>query len=498
MPVNKEIIITTRQFEGEIRIAVLENNQLVEFYLEHEIKRSLVGRVYKGIVENVIPGLRGAFVNLGLKKNGFLPLADIPELEIFDESKLELEPDTKKREYSPIVLSKGQEIICQVTKEPIGEKGPRITSYISLAGRYLVYFPNASRIGISRRIQDRKIRSRLRELVKRIKKPDVGLIVRTSAELANEEMIETEYNELENRWREIENKAKIVKAPSLLYEEEDILLKVIRDHFTPDVSLLTIDDRIRYEQIIQYLQKFAPALADRVKLYENEVPIFEYYKITQELYKILDRKVWLKSGGFITIDQTEALVAIDVNSGRYSSEEDPETLIFQTNLSAAAEIARQIRLRDLSGLIIIDFIDMQDPKKMDIVVRELKMCLENDRAKADFAKVSRFGILEMTRERIRPGLLFSITDECPVCKGLGRILMRKDAALKIEKAVCEKLANFAGEKIKIQVSPLIYDYWINNRYEQLSEIAQKYQVTLELKPNSELSYEEYKMFHVSI
>ncbi|MEO0072927.1 MAG: Rne/Rng family ribonuclease [candidate division WOR-3 bacterium] len=493
MQVNKEIIITTRQFEGEIRIAIFENNQLVEFYLEHEIKRSLVGRIYKGIVENVIPGLRGAFVNLGLKKNGFLPLSDVPEIEIFDESRLELEPEARKREIKPIVLDKGQEIICQVTKEQIGEKGPRITSYISLAGRYLVYFPNASRIGISRRIQDRKVRTRLREFIKQIKKPDVGLIIRTSAELANEEILNFEYQELENKWREIEAKAKAVKAPALLYEEEDILLKVIRDHFTPDVNSLVIDDENRYEQIIQYLQKFAPQLCNRVKLYEGNIPIFEHYKITQELYKVLDRKIWLKSGGFITIDQTEALVAIDVNSGRYSSEEDPETLIFQTNLSAAAEIARQIRLRDLSGLIIIDFIDMQDPKKMDIVVRELKMCLENDRAKADFAKVSRFGILEMTRERIRPGLLFSLTEECNVCNGLGRVLSKQEIFFKIEQSILEKVHLLKGHKVKLIVSPFMFDFITVDRFERIAQLAQKCQMFLEFGCDQSFPVDTYKI-----
>jgi ribonuclease G len=494
MVVKKDIIITTREFAGEIRVAILENQQLVEFYLEHEIKKSLVGRIYKGIVENVVPGLRGAFVNLGLKKNGFLPLADIPELEIFDESRLEVEPETTRREPKPITLTKGQEIVCQVTKEPIGEKGPRITSYISLAGRYLVYFPGASRIGISRRIHERKVRNRLRDLAKRIKNPDVGLIVRTSAELASEDSIINEYQELERKWHEIEAKAKILKAPALLYDEEDILLKVVRDFFTQEVNSLVIDNPVAYQQILEYLKKYEPSLTNRVKLYESDLPIFDHYQITQELYKILERKVWLKSGGFITIDQTEALVAIDVNSGKYSSEEDPETLIFQINLSAAAEIARQIRLRDLSGLIIIDFIDMQDPKKMEIVVRELKMCLEGDRAKADFTKVSRFGILEMTRERTRPGLLYTLTEQCPICNGLGRVLSRSEITMKIEHNLLSRGAQLKGQKIKILVSRAVYDYIIAERHEQFANLAQKFKLALEIKPNSELPFNEYKIY----
>lgn len=494
MKLRKEIIIATNSIEGEVRIAILENSQLVEFYLEHEIRRTLVGRIYKGRVENVIPGLRGAFVNLGLKKNAFLPLADIPELEIFDESRLDVEPETLRKESRQLTISPGQEILCQITKEPIGEKGARVTSYLSIPGRYLVYFPSASRIGVSRRIQERKVRNRLRDLVKKIKKADVGLIIRTSAAVATEQDIKNEYYELENKWLAIENQAKNVKAPSLLYDESDILLRVVRDFFTHEVDALVIDSEAKYKKIIDYLNKIAPGLVNRVSLYQSSIPIFEHYKIDQELSKLLERKIWLKSGGFITIDQTEALVAIDVNSGRYAKEEDPETLIFQTNLQAAAEIAHQIRLRDLSGLIIIDFIDMEDPKKMDIVVRELKMCLENDRAKADFAKVSRFGILEMTRERTRPGVLHCLTEQCPICNGLGRIWARNEIATKIEQALIAKGNQLKGRKVKLVVSPPIYEYLVTEHQEHLAKLVKELQIALDLKPDGFLSINDYKLF----
>ena len=494
MKIRKDIVIATNEFEGELRVAILENSQLVEFYLEHDIRKTLVGRVYKGRVENVIPGLRGAFVNLGLRKNGFLPLADIPELEIFDESRLEVEPESKKKEVKPITINEGQEIICQITKEPISEKGARITSYISLSGRYLVYFPWASRIGISRRIRDRRTRVKLRDFAKRIKKQDVGLIVRTSAEKVSDQEVRNEYQELEQRWQNIETKAKKDKAPVLLYDETDILIKIVRDMFTHEVDLLVVDDEPKYKRVLEYLRKIAPSLIERVSLYKGDVPIFEHYKVEQELQKVLDRKIWLKSGGFITIDQTEALVAIDINSGKYSHEQDPETLIFQTNLQAAAEIAHQIRLRDLSGLIIIDFIDMAEQKKMDIVVRELKMCLENDRAKADFSKVSRFGILEMTRERTRPGLLHTLTEQCPICKGLGRVLSRAEIAMKIEHNLFVKSSQLKGRKVKVMVSSLIYDFMIADRQEQLTHFAKKYQMALDIKPDTQLQFNEYKVY----
>ena len=496
MKFKKEIIIATNEFEGELRVALLENSQLVEFYLEHDIRRTLVGRVYKGKVENVIPGLRGAFVNMGLRKNGFLPLADIPESEIFDESRLEVEPEPKKKEAKPIVINAGQEIICQITKEPIGEKGARITSFISLAGRYLVYFPWASRIGISRRIHERRTRGKLRDFAKKIRKSDVGLIIRTSAATVNEQEVRNEYEELEHRWSNIENKAKREKAPVLLYDETDILIKIVRDMFTHQVDALVVDDEVKYKRVIDYLRRIAPSLIERVSLYKAEMPIFEHYKVEQELMKVLEHKIWLKSGGFITIDQTEALVAIDINSGKFSKEQDPETLIFQTNLQAAAEIAHQIRLRDLSGLIIIDFIDMEEQKKMDIVVRELKMCLENDRAKADFSKVSRFGILEMTRERTRPGLLYTLTEQCPICKGLGRVLSRVEIAMKIEHFLFTKSHQLKGRKVKLLVSTLIYDFFVTERQDQLTHFAKKYQMALDIKPDTALQFNEHKIYMV--
>lgn len=496
MKLRKEIIIATNVIEGEIRIAILENSQLVEFYLEHDIRKTLVGRIYKGRVENVITGLRGAFVNLGLKKNGFLPLADIPESEIFDESRLEVEPESKKREPKPLIINAGQEILCQITKEPIGEKGARVTSYLSIPGRYIVYFPSASRIGISRRIHERKTRSKLRDLAKKIKKSDVGLIIRTSAQIASEQEIRNEYNELERKFLSIESQSKKERAPILMYDESDVLIKIVRDMFTHEVDALVVDDEPKYKKAVEYLNKIAPSLVSRISMYRGQTPIFEHYKVEHELSKILERKIWLKSGGFITIDQTEALVAIDINSGKFSQEQDPETLIFQTNLQSAAEIAHQIRLRDLSGLIIIDFIDMNESKKMDIVVRELKMCLENDRAKADFAKVSRFGILEMTRERTRPGLLHTLTEQCPICKGLGRVLSRTETAMKIEHALFTKIHQLKGRKVKIIVSPLIYDFLITDRQEQMAQFVKKYQMALDIKPDTQIQLNDFKIFMV--
>ncbi|MEO0115849.1 MAG: Rne/Rng family ribonuclease [candidate division WOR-3 bacterium] len=489
MKVKNEIVLSSDH--RETRVALLEEDRLVEFHIEQAEKKSLVGRIYKGKVQNVVNGLRGAFVNLGLKKNGFLPLVEIPEYDIF-EPELELEPTTKKR-GKKITIDEGQEILVQIVKEPFNEKGARLTSFVSLPGRYLVYFPNADRIGISRRIREHRNRNRLREIARKIRKSDIGLIIRTAAETASEEDLRKEYNLLEKTWLQIKKKAEEVSAPALLYEEPSIAVKMVRDIFTPDTKNLHIDNPEVYKEIIDYLSVTAPNLCSKVHLYQGSVPIMEHFKIEEQLAKALERKIWLKSGGFITIDQTEALVAIDVNTGRSAKEEDPERLILSTNLEAAAEIARQIRLRDLSGLIIIDFIDMQDPKNTERVITELKLCLENDRAKADFSRMSRFGLLEMTRERIRPGLIYNLCETCPTCNGLGRIYSRAETAKKIERTILTKLDTLRGRRIKLLVSSHLYSYLTQEWLEKFGDFVKKNALSLELKLDTMLAPTEFKI-----
>lgn len=489
MKPKSEIILSADH--RETRVALLEDDRLVEFHIERAEKKSLVGRIYKGKVHNVINGLRGAFVNLGLRKNGFLPLIEIPEYEIF-EPELEIEPTPKKR-VKKITITEGQDILCQIVKEPFGEKGSRLTSFISLPGHYMVYFPNADRIGISRRIRENRNRNRLREIARKIKKPDVGLIIRTAAEIAQEEDLRNEYERLEKTWLQIKQKAEQVNAPALLYEEPSIAVKLVRDFFTPDTKGLQVDNPNVYKEIIDYLNNTAPSLCAKVHLYQGDIPIMEHFKVETQLANALERKIWLKSGGFITIDQTEALVAIDVNTGRSAKEEDPERLILSTNLEAAAEIARQIRLRDLSGLIIIDFIDMQNPKNTERVITELKLCLENDRAKADFSRMSRFGLLEMTRERTRPGLIYTLCETCPTCNGLGRIYARHETARKIEQTILAKLDVLRGKKIKVLVSPHMHDFLTSEWLEKFGEFVKQRALSLELKADISLKPTQFKI-----
>ncbi len=471
---RKEILINSTKHET--RIAVLEDGKLVEFYFERE-KKSPVGRIYKGRVENVVPGLSGAFVSLGLEKNGFLPLSDIPQ----DALAMLQESDVKTGEKKELDLKTGQEILVQVVKEPVGQKGVRLSSYIFLPGRYLVLMPNFDFVGVSRRIRDAKERKRLRRIAYGLKKNKIGLIVRTAAERAREEDIRTDFEYLMRLWRNIEKRAKDAKAPALIYEEPPVSIKLIRDMFNTSVNNVIVDSAEEYENILSYLREFAPRLRSRVKLYSDSKPLFEAYGVENAIRDIFKRKIWLPSGGFITIDHTEALVAIDVNTGRYAKEENQERLIYRTNLEAAKEIARQIRLRDLSGLIVIDFIDMKNRENMESVVKELQKNLKDDRAQIDFARISRFGLLEMTRERKRLDLFTQLTEECKVCRGKGRIPSKAFLLSQIERFLESTRQEIKGRELIIKAPPSFTDYLSVERAAELQDWVMEYEVSIYVK-----------------
>ncbi len=489
MKVKTRIVISAN--EWETRAGILENDRLVEFHIERPETQQHVGRIYKGRVENVVRGLRGAFVNIGLRKNGFLPLVEIPEFDALEDEEDEVEK--RRPEPRTITLREGEEILAQVVKDPFAEKGARLTSFVSIPGRLLVYFPNAQRIGISRRIRERRERTRLREAAHRFKSQYAGLIIRTVAEGASTEELAAEYRELEQTWEEVRRKAETLPAPALLYEEPPIGVRIVRDMFTPSVEKVTIDYEPCYRDVIAYLGRVAPGLRRRVELYRGEVPLLEYAGVENELEKIFQKRVWLKSGGFITIDQTEGMVAIDVNTGRSAREEDPEKLILSTNLEAAAEIARQIRLRDLAGLLVIDFIDMEDQKNIDRVIEELKSHLANDRAKSDFSRMSRFGLLEMTRERIRPGIMYLMCETCPTCSGSGRVRSRSEVAMRIERAIVTRLQRLRGRKVRILTAPQMTDFLNNEWYERFAEFAKRYELAIDIKTDYQLQPTEFKL-----
>ncbi|MBN2379550.1 Rne/Rng family ribonuclease [candidate division WOR-3 bacterium] len=481
---KKEILINVGRFE--IRTAVIEDGKLIEFYSERPEHKNLVGRIYKGRVENVVPGLAGAFVNIGLSKNGFLPLSDIPDnsLSELSESELEGGGTGEVEEGRKLDLKPGQEILVQVVKEPLGKKGARLSSYVFLPGRYLVLTPSINHIGVSRRIRDRNERSRLRSLASKLKQGKMGLIVRTAAEKATETNLKLDFENLNETLGSISDMTSSNRAPILAYEEPLVSMKLVRDQFTRGVSNVIVDSRVEYETILRYLRRNAPRLRSRVRLYQPEkegVTMYEHYGVENELKNVFERKIWIKSGGFITVDHTEAMVAIDVNTGRFSAEEKPEDLIFRTNMEAAAEIARQIRLRDLSGLLVIDFIDMRSRDNMNKVLRELKRYLRDDKAHTDFSGFSRFGLIEITRERKRPGLFVHLTEECSVCRGLGRIPSKDYLLAEIERVLEQHANALSGHTVLIKAEPRIADYLSVQRFEELAEWARCYNVAIEIK-----------------
>jgi ribonuclease G len=440
----------------------------------------------------VVKGLRGAFINIGLRKNGFLPLTEIPEFDALEGDEIE-EADGGRPQPRTISLREGEEILVQVVKDPFAEKGARLTSFVSIPGRYLVYFPNAQRVGISRRISDRRERNRLRDAVRQFKSPHAGLIIRTVAREASFEDLKLEYQELERNWEEVRAKAEKVSSPAVLYEEPSIAIKVVRDLLNESVEKVVVDYEPAYKQISEYIVRVAPRFKRRIELYRAETPLLEQTGVEAELERLFHKRIWLKGGGFITIDQTEAMVAIDVNTGRSAQEEDPEKLILETNLEAAAEIARQIRLRDLAGLLLIDFIDMEDPKNTERVVQELKAQLANDRAKSDFSKMSRFGLLEMTRERTRPGMMYLLFETCPVCQGSGRVRSRSEVAMRIERMILTKLPKLRGRRVRILAAPALTEFLTTEWYERLAEFARRYELAIDVKTDYQLAPTEFKL-----
>ena len=477
----------------------------MEFWTEKDESQSLVERIYKGRVETVVKGLKSAFVNIGLHKNAFLPLSEVPFEEFLEiyEPEVEMGPSIRLQKKK-LVLDEGQEILCQIRKDPFFLKGSRVSSYISLPGRYLVMMLNTNRIGVSRRIKNPKSRDRLRKIIRKIKPHGAGFIVRTAAEWATEIEIKKEILLLEKKREEVEIKAKEVKAPALIYEGPDLLIKIVRDLLTPEVQNLFIDSEEEYLRVLEYLRAVSPRLRSRVKLYsvlrseateegEERNPIFENFEIEGELKKALNRKIWLKSGGFITIDETEALTAIDVNTGKFSGEENFEKMIFLTNFEAASEIARQIRLRNLAGLILIDFIDMKRKENTRKVVTEFRKNLSEDRAKFDLAKMSEFGILEMTRERVRPSLLSSLTESCPFCEGRGRVLSKSEMMTRLERFFDRKGEELRGKRIKILLSPKMVQYLTTQKPDFLISLAKERQVSIELKEDPNLSPSDFKI-----
>jgi ribonuclease G len=474
--VSKRIVVNVGLLET--RVAVQEGNLLTELYLERSRHRSIVGSVHKGTVTNVLPGMQAAFVDIGLAKDAFLYAGDYvanladagrallsADEDVDPDAELDGDDEEPKREAAgPIeeMLTRGQTVLVQVSKESLGTKGARITSFISLPGRYVVYMPQARHIGVSRRIRDERERDRLRAALRSLDLPPGGFILRTNAEGKGEAEFAHDVEFLSRLWSQIQGRFETATAPAALHEEGDLTFRVVRDLFSPEVDEFVVDDRAAHDKVLGYVQALVPALADRVRLYGERAPVFDAFGIEKEIEKALRRRVWLKSGGYIVIDHTEALVSIDVNTGKYVGKRDFEQTVLKINLEAAGEVMRQIRLRDLGGIIIIDFIDMEVPEHREQVYKAVKRALAEDKARTNVLQISELGLVEMTRKRVRQDLRALLTQSCPTCRGNGVVKSSETLATEICRAVQAKAAAEAppgeGREIVARVHPDLAAY----------------------------------------
>lgn len=445
---GKDIIANVEPYET--RVAVLDSGTLVNIFIERE--EPLAGNIYKGRVANVLPGMEAAFVDIGLQRNAFLHVADIRSERLAGE---EVEESFGRGAIAQR-LRVGQEIIVQVTKEPMGTKGARVTTYVALPARYLVLMPTVNYVGVSRRIGDDRERKRLRELADRLRPDRMGLIVRTAAEGASEKELADDLRFLTSLWNRVEERSRASKAPALVYQDLGLIRRVVRDLFTDEVDRFVIDSPDEFARIQDLLSSFAPKLKNRLQLYRDGEPILDHFGVERELERALHRKVWLKSGGYIVIDRTEALTVIDVNTGKYVGKTDLASTIFRTNMEALGEIVRQITLRDIGGIILVDFIDMENESHRKRILQALNDAVRSDRAKIHVIDLTGLGLVEITRKRVHQDLEEVMRTSCPYCEGRGRVLSAETMSRRVRREVRKVLRSTRARAILIEVHPDVY------------------------------------------
>jgi ribonuclease G len=493
--VNREILVSANAHESWV--ALMEDRQLVEMMLDRADEDRLLGDIYLGKVEAVLPGIQAAFIDIGTDKAGFLHASDLETDDDDDENGGGGGGRRRRdRKYPPIQdqIRKGQEIIVQVTKEPMSTKGPRLTAEISLPGRFLVYMPGSSRVGVSRKIEDREERARLRKLAKGVLPKDSGgIIVRTVSEELNQETFQKDFNRLSSMWRKILKKKEGVKAPSPLHGEAKLISGVIRDLFSSRFESITVDDQGIYNEILQYVKSVAPELKDRVRLYKDSESLFDKYGVEEEFQATLQKRAMLQSGGHLIIEPTEALVSIDVNTGRYKGKKDPESTILKTNLEATREIARQLRLRDIGGIIVCDFIDMESQENRDKVLNELRMHLGRDRARTKAFEVSSLGLVEMTRQRVRPSLFQTLTDSCDHCEGSGRVYTPTTVLRQIERSIRRVSVKGDDNRLMIRMHPEVALRIMEEEPDFIRKLRQGTSLKLDMSDDPLLREDEFRI-----
>jgi len=492
-----ELIINRTPWET--RVALLEERVLAELYIERTKDRGIMGNIYKGKVVKVLPGMQAAFVDIGLEKAAFLYVSDVHgRVEEYEEMGFQGEEMSYFNPSSQIedLLSEGQELLVQVSKEPLGTKGTRITAHITLPGRYLVFMPTVEHVGISRRIRDEKERKRLREIVQAIKPPSSGFIVRTASEGAESEEVRNDMDFLLRVWSNIQKKKETATAPSLIHSDLTMVLRVIRDTLSPQVNRIVTDSREEHENILSFISTYIPKQKFEIVLYEKKEPIFDAYGIEIEIDKILGRKVWLKSGGYIVIDMSEALVAIDVNTGRYVGKRNLADTILKTNLEAAKEIAYQLRLRNIGGIIIIDFIDMEREGDREKVYQAFEEALKRDRQKTNIFKISELGLVEMTRKRTRENISRILSESCPYCEGAGLVKSRTTVCYDIFREIERTSTELGGHNIVVEVNPEVADLLYEEERAGVEEVERKLKKKIVIKGKPGFHLEQFNIIEI--
>ncbi|MFH1862158.1 MAG: Rne/Rng family ribonuclease [bacterium] len=493
---EKQIIINSTPFET--RIAMLEDGEMVELFVERPRSERTLGNIYKGIVRKVVPGMQAAFVNIGGENDAFLHFSDITSFGVtrgeapkpIVETTI-TETDSSKHSVR-MPLKNGLEILVQVIKEPIGRKGPRVSSQIALPGRFLVLIPEQRELGVSRRVVEFEERRRLRAIARNIRPDGFGLIIRTVAEKRPPEDLESDLKNLLEQWQALEQRVQSARAPALVYQDLSMAFSVVRDLCTSDITSLVVDSKLLYRDIYKYLEEVSPQILSVLQLYKGKIPIFDHYGIEQHIENTISRRVALEGGGYLVIDHTEAMVVFDVNSGRFMGRKDHEENSLKTNLRAAREIARLLRLRDIGGLIVIDFIDLEDEKNRRKVYDELRRELRRDRAKTDLAPISPFGILEMTRQRQRQALLFTFNEPCPTCGGTGMVASLETSITKLERWISRFRSNTSELRVRLTVHPEVAAALKTGKVTRLHQLMIKHIIYIKLEQDAQLRVDEFK------
>lgn len=474
--VKREILVNCSP--EETRVAVLENNNLIELLIERSESEKIVGNIYKGKIENVLPGISSAFVNVGLEKNAYLYVSDvIPTPGHHASSQIEK------------MIARNEVIMLQVAKEAIGTKGVKVTMDISLPGRFLVYMPLAEHLGVSKNIEDRAERERLRSVIESCAPEKGGVIIRTEAEGADEEALRREMAYLIRLWDSVQKRYDSAPTPSLVHRDLGLVFQTVRDVFTENTSIFLVDSRSEYHDLMDFLDNISPELKSRVKLYEGRTPIFQAFHIDKQIEKTRSTRVDLPSGGYIIIQEAEGLCAIDVNTGKFTGNKSQEETVTATNVEAAREVARQLRLRNIGGIIVIDFIDMRHARNRQKVTEALAANTSDDRAKIKILPITRLGLIEMTRERKRESLFALLGEECPQCHATGRVLSQESMYIRVKREILNMTHGHHGNQIKLSLAPKVAEY-ISERKARL-ENAIKHKLIITSDPN--LSWEEYRI-----